>query len=113
MGPLLFLVYINYLPEGLTTNAKIFADGESISVIANFVVFVSLDNTHYTDQVIMKLISQLIKGIWRVLQKLLKFFNDTIISIFFVPPSSALLGFLLNLNEALLLAAWNLSSVKA
>ena len=30
LGPLLFLVYINYLPEGLTTNAKRFADDTSL-----------------------------------------------------------------------------------
>ena len=30
LGPLLFLVYINHLPEGLTTNAKLFADDLSL-----------------------------------------------------------------------------------
>ena len=30
LEPLLFLVYINYLPEGLTLNVKLFADDVSI-----------------------------------------------------------------------------------
>ena len=54
----------------------------------------------------MRLISQLIKGISRVFQKLLKYFNCTIILTFFVPSSSVTpVIFCLNLNKALLSAA--------
>ena len=30
LSPLLFLIYINYLSEGLSTNAKLFADDTSL-----------------------------------------------------------------------------------
>ena len=49
----------------------------------------------------MRLISQLINGISRVLQKLLKYFSGTIILTSFVPLFPVLF-FCLNLNEALL-----------
>ena len=57
-----------------------------------------------SDQVKMRLMSQLIKDIFRVLQKLLKYFNAIIISKSFVSLSAVLsVIFCLNLNEALLL----------
>ena len=62
--------------------------------------------TNFSDQVKMKLVSQLIKGISRVLQKLLKYFNCTILSTSFLPLAAVLpVIFCLNLNEALLSAA--------
>ena len=62
----------------------------------------------------MRLISQLIKGILRFLQKLLKYFNGTIISTFFVPAAADLsVVFCLNLNEALLSAVEKLSIAPA
>ena len=55
-----------------------------------------------SDQVNMRLILQLIKGILRVLQKVLKYFNETIISTFSVPPATVLpVIFCLNLMKAL------------
>ena len=50
----------------------------------------------------MRLISQLINGISRVLQKLLKYFNGTIISTSFVLPSGGVFPviFILDLNDS-------------
>ena len=56
----------------------------TVSVIENVVALVSLDNTQLSDQIKMRFISQFIKGISRVLQRLLKYFYGTIISTFFV-----------------------------
>ena len=63
----------------------------------------------------MRLISQLIKGISRVLQELLKYFNSTIILTSFVPLPSAVLPviFRLNLNEALLSVPKELARAQA
>ena len=78
--------------------------------MANVVALVPLDNTHLLDQVKMRLISQWIKGISRVLQKLLRYFNGTINSTFFVPSSSVKpVIFYLNVKEALFSVAWKLA----
>ena len=54
----------------------------------------------------MRLVSQLIKGTSRVLEKLLKYFNCTTISRFFLPSSSTTpVIILLYLNYALLSTA--------
>ena len=54
-----------------------------------FQIFFSTEGiTQFSDQVRMRLISQLIKGISRVLQKLLKYFNDTAILTISVFPSA-------------------------
>ena len=66
-----------------------------------FCVPVAEEITQFSDQVKMRLLSQLIKGISRVLQKLLKYFNGTAILTSSVLPSAG--GFpviiILNLND--------------
>ena len=57
--------------------------------------------THFADQVTIKLISQLIKGISRFLQKLVKYFNGTAIFAFMIPALLVLSNNLdLNLNDS-------------
>ena len=83
-------------------------------LLQNAVAFVSLDNTHLSGQDKMRLISQLITGISRVFEILVRYFNDTIISTSFVPPLVVLpVCFCLSLNKALLLAAWTLAIASA
>ena len=64
---------------------KVIAGKDSFAcAILNFAIPVAEEITQSSDQVKMRLISQLINGISRVLQKLLKYFNDTAISTSFV-----------------------------
>ena len=51
----------------------------------------------------MRLTSKLVNSIWRVFQKIIRYFNGTIISTFFVPLSPVWsIVFCLNLNKTLL-----------
>ena len=62
--------------------------------------------TPFYDHVKIRLTSQLIKGISKVLQKLLKYFNGTIISTSFVPPFPVYpVIFAFNLNESAVLSS--------
>ena len=58
--------------------------------------------TQFSDQVKSRLISQLINGISRVLQKLLNSFNGTTFSTFFVLPSAGVFPviLILDLNDS-------------
>ena len=56
----------------------------AIENVASWSAVAVATKTHFLDQFRWRLISQLIKGISRVLQKLLRYFNGTIISTFFV-----------------------------
>ena len=69
-----------------------------MSVIANFVFLVAEEIRQFSDQVIMRLILQLIKGISRVLEKLFKYFNATVTSTFFVLPSAGVFPVILILD---------------
>ena len=64
------------------------------------------------DQVKIRLISKLINGISKVLQKLLKYFNGTLTLTFFVPSFYVLPAiFVWHLNEALLLLSAGKSAI--
>ena len=73
-----------------------------MSVISNLPASVELVITQLDDHVKMRLTSQLINGISRVLQKLLKYLNGTIISTFFASPSLGVFPiiFILDLNDS-------------
>ena len=70
---------------------------------------------HGADQVRIRLISQIINGIWRVLKKLLKHLNGTLILTFFVPSFPVLPAIFAllkqNLNEPLLLLSGGKSAI--
>ena len=59
-----------------------------MSVISNFVASVTLEITQSADQVRIRLLSQLIKNISTVLQKLLKYFTGTAILTSFALPGA-------------------------
>ena len=73
-----------------------------VSLILNFVYPVAEEITQAGDHVKIRLTSQLINGISRVLQKLLKYFNGTIISTSFVLPAAGVFPviFILDLNDS-------------
>ena len=73
-----------------------------LSVIANSVASVAEEITQFLDQVKIRLISQLIHDILRVIQKLLKYFNGTDISKHFVLRSSGVFPviLILDLNDS-------------
>ena len=83
--------------DKVTTRAYSF-----VSVILHFVCPFAEEITQVGDHVKVKLTSQLISGISRVLQKLLKYFNGTIISTSFVLPVAGAFPviFILNLNDS-------------
>ena len=78
---------------------KVLYQLESISL---YQIPVELVITQVDNQVKIKLISQLIKGISRFLQKLLRYFNGAIISTSFSLPTAGLFPviFILDLNDS-------------
>ena len=79
--------------DKVTTGTKSF-----MSVILNSVFSTAEKVTHFSDQVKLEIISQLINGILRVLEKLLKYFNRTAISKIFLLSASGAFPAILNLN---------------
>ena len=74
---------------------------DKVSILADLSILHAI--TIFLDQVRKRLSSQLIKGISRVLQKVLTYFNGSIISTFFAPLASVSpVIFYLYLNDLLL-----------
>ena len=73
-----------------------------VSVILNFVSPVEEETTQPLDHAKIRLTSQLINSISSVLQKMLKYFNGTIISISFILPAAGvfLVTYMLDLNDS-------------
>ena len=73
-----------------------------LSVIVNSVASVAEEITQFLDQVKIRIISQLIHDILRAIQKLLKYFNGTDISKYFVLRSSGVFPviLILDLNDS-------------
>ena len=69
-----------------------------VSVIATFAAQVAAEITHFSDQVKMRLVSQLINGILKNLQKLCKYFNGRDISTSFTLPVRRVYSVILILN---------------
>ena len=83
------------LLDKVTTGTQIF-----VPVIAKVVILFPSEIAQFVDQVRVRLILQLIKGISRVIQKLLKYFNGTAISTFTISSLLVLFkNFDLNLND--------------
>ena len=82
--------------DRVTTETRSF-----VLVTANFVAPVAAEITQSSDQVRIRLISQLIRNISRVLQKLLQYFDGTSISYLNLPPVVLLtVIFAINLKDS-------------
>ena len=83
----------------LSSVDKVITATESfVSVIASSIFQTAEETTHFSDQVKSRIISQLINGISRVLEKLHNYFNGTTISTIFVLPSAGFFSYFFKLR---------------